>query len=575
MGVLCRKVWRDLWKNKARTLQVVLIIGMGAFAIGMIIGTRDFIITGMEDIWLQSSPATISLWAYPSVDDDTLVALKRIEGIAEVEGFLKTTLEWRLSPDDRWLPGELTARDDYESQEFAKLSLFSGGWPHRKAFAVGQGCDVTFGIQQGNQVYIRVDDREYLVEVGGVIYDPNIQPPGFGGNAQFYTTRDRFGDLTGERNLNRILAGAVQYDETQATAIADEMQSKLEKIGVESGGIAPPNGDRISAPDRHFFQDTMDGIFFILGLMAVLALILGLFLVYNTIAAIINRQINQIGIMKAVGASTGRVLLVYLINVLIYGLLALVIALPLGVIGARVLGTFLLEAFNAGGSFAISPSAILAQVAIALLSPVLACMIPIFAGARITVREAISTYGLRASSSLLARLLAKAQRIPRLVSLTISNTFRHKQRVLLTQITLVLSGVIFMTVLSAKDATVYTLDDLFLSILRFNINFQLREPERIDRVEALTLSQPGVKAVEMWSLEGATIRPEGQAESNDDEPALLFGVPLPTSLYGPQMRAGRWLQPGDTYAAVLNQKLARDAGVGVGDTVTFDHSIYG
>ena len=37
MGVLRYKIWYDLWKNKSRTLQVVLIVGMGAFAVGMII----------------------------------------------------------------------------------------------------------------------------------------------------------------------------------------------------------------------------------------------------------------------------------------------------------------------------------------------------------------------------------------------------------------------------------------------------------------------------------------------------------------------------------------------------------
>jgi putative ABC transport system permease protein len=76
-------------------------------------------------------------------------------------------------------------------------------------------------------------------------------------------------------------------------------------------------------------------------------------------------------------------------------------------------------------------------------------------------------------------------------------------------------------------------------------------------------------------LTGAKIRPASQLESEDDEDAVLFGVPLPTTLYGPQMRQGRWLQPDDTYVVVLNQKLAEDAGIGVGDWVTFDHGLQG
>ncbi|MCP4536466.1 MAG: ABC transporter permease [Chloroflexi bacterium] len=571
MSILRRKVWRDLWNYKGRTLQVVLIIAMGAFAIGLIVGTRNMVVAGMEEIWQASSPAMIHLATFPRVDDDALAVLERVEDVTGVEGYADVSIEWRLSPNDRWQPGNLIARNDYEDQRFAQVDLLSGNWPHRRVLAVGQGSDVAFDIQEGGQIYLRVDDREYVVDVGGVIYDPNVQPPSFGGNANFYTTRNRLEDMTGSRDFNRILATATRYDETLVTTVADDMQNKLERQGVRSGGFAPPNGSRFTDPAKHFFQDVMDGIFFILGFMAFLALVLGLFLVYNTITAIISQQISQIGVMKAVGASAGKVLSLYLLNVSAYGFLALLVALPLGIVGAHLLGTFLLDSFNAESEFVLSTSAIVAQAIVALLSPLVACLVPIFTGARITVREAIKTYGLSAGSSLLDRALAKIQRIPQMVSLTISNTFRHKQRVFLTQLTLVLSGMIFMTVMSARDTTVYTFDELLFSIFEFNVNFQLDDLERIDRVEELTLSQPGVKAVEMWRMDNTAIRLASQPESDDDESTLMVGVPLPTALYGPQIRAGRWLRPEDTYAVVLNQILAEDAGVGVGDTVTLNH----
>jgi len=575
MNTIWRKIWRDLWNDKGRTAQVVLIIAMGAFAIGMIVGTRNYLIVGMEEIWQASSPAMINLWTNPSVDDDTLAALERVKGVETVEGFVATTLEWRLSPDDEWSPGGLIARDDYDDQQLAKLDLLSGDWPRRRVFAVGQGSDVAFDIHQGDQVHVRIGDREYTVEVGGVLYDATVQPPNFGGNAQFYTTRARLAALTGRQGFNRVLASAERWDEAQVTVITDEMQDKLERLDVESGGFAPPNGERVTSPEKHFFQDTMDGIFFILGIMAAFALLMGLSLVYNTVAAIISRQIKQIGVMKTMGGATGRILLIYLTNVFIYGVLALIVALPLGIVGARGLGTFLLDAFNAESSFAVSPLAILIQATIALLSPLLACLIPVFTGARITVREAISTYGLSTSPGLMTRLLARIGRVPRIVSLTLSNAFRHKQRVALTQVTLVLSGVIFMMVMGARDAALYTFDTLVPSIHRFNVHFQFRNSERIDRAEVLALSHPDVKRVEMWGLENATIRRADQSESKDDEPALMMGVPLPTALYGPQMRDGRWLQPDDTYAVVLNRKLAQDAGVGLGDWLTFDHGVTG
>jgi putative ABC transport system permease protein len=156
-----------------------------------------------------------------------------------------------------------------------------------------------------------------------------------------------------------------------------------------------------------------------------------------------------------------------------------------------------------------------------------------------------------------------------LLALTISNTFRHKQRVILTEITLVLSGLIFMTVMTTRDTANYTFGELLFSILRFDVNFATERPERIDRMVDIARSQPGVQAVEAWSLENANIRLAGTPKSNDDKRVAIFGVPLPTELYGPQMVAGRWLQPGDGNVVVLNQKVAEDAGLKIGDTATF------
>ena len=116
---------------------------------------------------------------------------------------------------------------------------------------------------------------------------------------------------------------------------------------------------------------------------------------------------------------------------------------------------------------------------------------------------------------------------------------------------------------------------VIFSILRYNVSFVFEDPERISRVEAVTLAHLDVKAEEMWDLDNSNIRPANQPESDDDEGVTMFGVPLPTTLYGPQMRAGRWLQPEDTDAIVLNQKLADEVGVGLGDWVTVDHGVKG
>lgn len=577
MGVIWYKIRSDIWNNKGRTAQVVLIIAMGAFAIGMIITASEVVSARLGQIWGASSPAMINLWADPGIDDDQLIALKNIEGVEDAEGYLSTSLEYRLSPADPWTPGGLIARADYQDQTFARLELLSGRWPSRKNVAVEKGADSYFNIQPGQKVYFRIDDKVYTVQVNGLVHNPVLQPPGFGGKAQFYASRDEFANLTGEENFNQILAAAPVYEETSVKAVADRIQRQLEKLDVDTGGTAPVDGDnRVLDPSQHFLQSTLDAIFLILGIMGGLALILGLLLVYNTITAVVGQQVTQIGVMKAIGARTGRILLIYFSGVLIYGVLALLIAIPLGALGAQQFSNFLLYFFNIdSGPFTLSSTAVLVQIAIALLAPLLAALVPITAGARLTVREAIGTYGLGGGAGRLERLLAGVQRLSRLVLLTVNNTFRNRGRVIITQLALVGSGLIFMMIMTVQDSVAYTFGDILFSILKFNVSLQFEEAERMEEVERLTLAYPGVKNVEMWAFAGAKIRPAGQAESNADPAAEILGIPLPTHFYGYQLRAGRWLRPDDTHAVVLNQKLAEQVGVKAGDWVTLDFGRYG
>ncbi len=565
MSTLKHKIWHDLWKNKGRSLQIVLIIAMGAAALGMIISVRSLMIPAMQAGWQAINPAMMNFGVFPGLDDDDLIALGKMEGVEEVEGALNTTIEWRISPEDEWASGQLTARADYDNQKLNKLELAEGNWPHDRVFAVETGHESHFNVPD-RKLTIRVDGREHPVQLDGVVYNQLANPVNFGGNMLLYTTRERFEELTGVRDFDQLMANAAEYDEEAVTVLADQIQERLEKQG-KSVYFAFPG--RVTDPNKHFFQDSMDGLFFLLGVMGLLALILGLLLVYNTINAIIAQQVEQIGVMKAIGATTGKILLFYLSNILAYSLLALALALPMGVFGGWAITSWLIGSFNADpGDFTISPLAVGVMGLIALLAPLLASLIPIFSGARITVREAISTYGLSTGGSLLDRLLAKTKRISRMILLTISNTFRHKWRVALLQITLIFSGLIFMMVVSMRDSVVYTFDDILFSILNYDINYIFEDAERINHIEELTLAHPEVTAVEMWGFSGGTLRPQGQA-ATDDENATYFGVPLPTQLYGQQMRAGRWLDPSDTYAVVLNQRLAKDVGVTVGDWVVF------
>jgi putative ABC transport system permease protein len=222
--------------------------------------------------------------------------------------------------------------------------------------------------------------------------------------------------------------------------------------------------------------------------------------------------------------------------------------------------------------FEILRASLLAQLFTGLLTPLLAALWPVVQGVSISVREAISVYGVGSGhygAGLLDRLLGGIRGMPRLAALALRNTFRRMGRVVLTEVTLVAAGAIFMMVLSTHYSFNRSIEQIFRSF-GFDVLLGFDQPQRIDKVVPLIESRPGVALAEIWIFRGATLKRQGASGPGSEHAVALRGIPVDTRLFTPELTAGRGLDPADGHALLLNQKVARDMGVSVGDTVTLD-----
>jgi hypothetical protein len=96
---------------------------------------------------------------------------------------------------------------------------------------------------------------------------------------------------------------------------------------------------------------------------------------------------------------------------------------------------------------------------VALLVPVAFSIGPIWAALRITPAEAISDVSPRKSTSLLERILAKLEGIPRIVMLSFRGMFRNNVRLVVTMLTLIVAGGIFISILNLRAAIPVTLQE--------------------------------------------------------------------------------------------------------------------
>jgi putative ABC transport system permease protein len=569
MSAQFAKVWFDLWSNRSRTLQVVLVIALGAIGIGLVVGGRNLIAGTIADQWRAAEPPNIKLAVNPPLNNDQLKTISRINGVDQVEGLQNTTVEWRYPGDIEWQTALLESRD-FTQQKMELIDLTSGNWPDRNALAVIKTADTLYGVGEGARIEVRANDQIRELPINGTLKPRGPFPVVFIGQPIFYADPATFARLTGQSSYNTLLTREMQFNQSQAELTDLAIQDYFEDIGVDSVGTLFPSQARILSPDIPPAADLLNAIFLILGLIGAIIILLGIFLVYTSVNAIITQQVSQIGVMKAIGASSGQLFKSYFILVSAFGVLAAFVAVPLGSLGARGLQSLFINLLNLQDpGFSFDPEAVIVQVAVSLSVPFLAATLPLLAGVRITVREAVNTYGLTGSSGLIERMIARVQHIPYTLLLVLSNTFRNRGRVFIIQITLVLAGIVFMMVIGVNDATRYTFGGKLTSIHTYQVNVQFEGFERSQRIEGLASAYGAVSAVDSWLVASGKVRPASQTDAEvTDARVRIFGLPPTSEMYTPEVSAGRWLNESDGRAVVITERLANDGSWAVGDRIT-------
>lgn len=566
-GVLFKKIIHDLFGpgNSRRTIQAVLSIFAGAFALGAILGALDLVSQDATKSWMDASPASIFLRVSPGASQDVISRLNKLDEVVETEGDMTMPIQWRPDSFQPWQSATLKARPDYDQQRFFTYTLVEGRWPERSIMVVHEGYD----LQTGDQVELEINGRTRPVELGGTIIAVNVRPSGLGGTPTFYTTQSHFEDITGRSGNSVIYASVPEYTPEKAEAAAKAMEDQLERQGF-TVSAAGARGNKTVSPYEHFSQDTLDGVFLILGIMGVASLLLGLLLVYNTVSAIISQQVPQIGVLKAIGASRTQILFIYFTITFIYGLLAMVFSLVFGALAAHGLRTLLTSMLGiASGRLTLSSTSAVVQILVSLVTPLVVATGPILQGSGITVREAISSYGLTGGGGWLDTLLAKLEFMSRMITMAISNTFQNKIRVSLVLVALAGAGMMFIAVLSVQNSINRTFNEIYLQIFQADISFTLPESERIEKLTTLTSGYAAVEAVEMHLNTQGTVSAM-KDPSAGEETTSVTGIPAPSSIYQPNITSGRWLLPEDKLAGVVNNGLAEKLNVTLGDQISFD-----
>ena len=530
MNVRRTKILRDLLVNKSRSLLVILAVAVGVAAFGLMITGRVVLEENLQNGYALTQPAHTVL-ALSLFQEGLLKHVQALDYVSAAQA-RRVDQARLLSGPDTWLSLEINTLPDFNSVSINELIAEDGSRlpPPANSILLERSLKNIMDVGDSIEVQLLNGDRHTL-SVSGFVNDLSHLPSEISFSGFGYISSDTADVLGFDNDYNQlfvIFANAVTRSEVerQTTKLVED----LERAGYQVLGASVP------VPGKYILGDNMTAVLLILNALGLLTLILSAFLVTSVMSAIMSQQIPQIGILKSLGGRIPQTMALYFQEVLLFGILALLLAIPMGLFG----GYFLADGVATGMNFDVQHFSLplitlVLQALSALLAPLLASAVPIVSGSLITIREAISNYKPETGTRLgLLRLLGE---LPQLVNLSVRNTFRRKGRLALTFVALLLAGTMFIAVIGIRQSMRGALSEL-QNDLNYDVGVDLARPYSVRKLRRETLELDGVRAVETWAVD------HGRLVFNEEHLSgsiIIYGVPEGTQMTRPGVIHGGWL----------------------------------
>lgn len=554
-----KKVYKDLLLNKSRTILVILAIALGVIGVGSVLNTNYILEREMNKNYMDTNPASFILWM-DNVDRNIYNILQDETDIQDTE-IRKTITARILTGDDEWGTILLYAIADFDhlsidtfsQEEGKKVPLEGEILIERDAFGVAKT-----GIDQSAQIKIPGGTPQSL-KVTGSVHAPGL-PAAHSEHFSYgfisESTLKLLGDQ-GDYNELRVVVSGDRYD----TQYIKRVSMKVKEI-CEANGHTVRNIE-IPIPGKHPHGDEIGGFMFVVQAFGILSLLMSSVLVINMISHLLAGQVRHIGIMKSIGASVWQIVSMYYALVLILCVISMFLGIPMAVLLGRACANISGQELNFNVvDYSVPFSSFIIQSIIGIFMPLLAATVPIIKACRISVRDAISDYGIsqeKVSVNLHADSGLSVSR-----SLSVRNTFRKKGRLLLTFGTLILGGSLFILSLNIFSSLQNTVEQSFKA-MKYDVEVRLTQPYSVEKVDSVIEGIDHLSQVEYMNYSTAVLTRDNNVASKQ---YLLKAVPADATLIQLPLLEGKWYESSDKNGIVINHNLAnKETGIQVGDVV--------
>ena len=557
MNTLWRKAIRDFWHERARTALVVLAIALGSSAFAAVLSSYAILTRELDLGYLATNPASAVI-RVDSVDDELVKVILQNPEVSDAEPRRSISGQIKAGPA-QWRNLILFVVHDYGNIRVSKLVPESGAWPpatgeiliERDAFQVAQA-------KIGDAVKVKTANGvEQPLAISGSVHDVGQAQARMENIVYGYINLATLAQLGEDPTLNQlnILVAQDRFNEDHIKRVVADVEKLIETRGHQVIRTDVPR------PGKHPHSDLTGILLLAMSSFGLFVLVLSGILVINLLTAMMASQVRQIGVMKAIGGTRWQIARIYFGQALFLGIAAVIVSIPLGIIGSRALCRYMAYFLNFDiNSFAVPVWVYLLVALVGIAAPLVAAAFPILRGTGVPVRVALSNFGLSQTTfgaSAFDRALTRIGGTLSLVMLAIRNSFRRRVRLALTLVTFAAGGLFFMLALNVRASMINTLDHMFAA-RKFDLSIAFANPYEFEKIQKAVSNTAGITRAEGWFATEASL----------GNRFTVLALPPDTQLLDFEIVEGRKLAPGDTDAIVVNNALAgREARIRVGETV--------
>jgi putative ABC transport system permease protein len=382
---------RGLMAHKSRMLTTFLAVALGVAFIGGVLVLTDTMNRAFDDLFsnvYRNTDAVVRSDQKVESDfgpeirglipQDLLADVESARGVAgadgNVDGYARV-IDRNGDPVGDPAMGAPTLGGNWTDIDALNPFDLSAGKAPRTADQIvidrGTAKKTDFGV--GDKVQVQTRDGVGTYEVSGIARFGSADSPG-GASYVLWTTEEAQ-TLLGEPGKFSAIAVSGESGVSQK-----ELAASIRDALPADSGTQVVTGAEITKETQDSIKSSLSFLTIFFGIFAVIAVVVGSFVIYNTFSIIVAQRTREMALLRAVGARRRQVRRAVLVEAVVVGLVGSAVGFVVGLGIAFLLGKLLQLP---EGALAILPTSIAVAVATGLIVTVFSALVPAWRASRV------------------------------------------------------------------------------------------------------------------------------------------------------------------------------------------------